>query len=322
MHHTSFSAKSSTAETDDVLPWQDKYRPATLKQVVGQDETLSVLKTFMIHRKFPHLLFHGPPGTGKTSTILALARQLYGDAGMSQMVLELNASDDRSVHNVQTRIKAFASTRPIFKVPLRESPYNMFKLVILDEADTMDHTAQMALRRIIEDYAAFTRFCIITNNIHRLLPALISRCARLRFPPLRPSAIRTLLLQVATTENIQVRPEALEYLSTTSHGDMRQALAVLQECHLNKTSQQASTSNLPAQGVITVETIREYTHTPLSSDISVIIEGAKGDNYNRCIISINQIKSETGLILADLLTAVSARLQHAQAQKKFRVRHW
>lgn len=211
----------------------------------------------------------------------------------------------------------------------------MFKLVILDEADTMDHTAQMALRRIIEDYAAFTRFCIITNNIHRLLPALISRCARLRFPPLRPSAIRTLLLQVATTENIQVRPEALEYLSTTSHGDMRQALAVLQECHLNstfwsddestttisrikflmmasETSQQASTSNLPAQGVITVETIREYTHTPLSSDISVIIEGAKGDNYNRCIISINQIKSETGLILADLLTAVSARLQHAQ----------
>ncbi|KAK9556693.1 Subunit of heteropentameric Replication factor C (RF-C) [Aspergillus fumigatus] len=93
---------------------------------------------------------------------------------------------------------------------------------------------------------------------------------------------------------------------------MRQALAVLQECHLNKTSQQASTSNLPAQGVITVETIQEYTHTPLSSDISVIIEGAKGDNYNRCIISINQIKSETGLILADLLTAISARLQHAQ----------
>lgn len=80
----------------------------------------------------------------------------------------------------------------------------------------------------------------------------------------------------------------------------------------SETSQQASTSNLPAQGVITVETIQKYTHTPLSSDISVIIEGAKGDNYNRCIISINQIKSETGLILADLLTAISARLQHAQ----------
>ncbi|OJJ65587.1 hypothetical protein ASPBRDRAFT_60402 [Aspergillus brasiliensis CBS 101740] len=269
----------------------------------------------MIHRKFPHLLFHGPPGTGKTSTILAPARQLYGDASMSQMVLELNASDDRSAHDVQTRIKTFASTRPIFtKVP---SPgcrsFNMFKLVILDEADTMDHTAQLALRRIIEDYAAFTRFCIITNNIYKLSPALISRCARLRFPPLRPSRIRTLISQVATTENIQVRPEALEYLSTVSHGDMRQALAVLQECHLSstfwplilmmapETSQQTSTSSLPAEGVITVP-----------SDISLIIEGARGDNYSRCMVSINKIKSGKDLNVADLLTALASRLQDAQ----------
>ncbi|RHZ73298.1 hypothetical protein CDV55_101870 [Aspergillus turcosus] len=173
----------------------------------------------------------------------------------------------------------------------------------------MEHTAQMALRRIIEDYAAFTRFCIITNNIYKLSPALISRCARLRFPPLHPSAIHTLISQVATLEHVQIRPEALEYLSTVSHGDMRQALAVLQECHLSK---QASTSTIPAEAMITTETIHEYTHTPLPSDISLIIDEARANSCSRCILSINKIKSENGLNLADILTALATRLQHAQ----------
>lgn len=96
------------------------------------------VRTFIASNRIPHLLFYGPPGTGKTSTILAVAREIYGK-NFKNMVLELNASDERGIDVVRDQIKTFASTRQMFS--------KGFKLVILDEADMMTNTAQNALRR-------------------------------------------------------------------------------------------------------------------------------------------------------------------------------
>merc|ERR1712096_489776 len=152
---------------DQGLPWVEKYRPSSLEEVVSQDNIVQTLERLVASEKLPHLLFYGPPGTGKTSTILAIAKKMYGQ-NLSQMVLQLNASDDRGIDVVRNQIKEFSSTRMVFS--------SAHKLIILDEADAMTSDAQMALRRVIEKYTKNVRFCIICNYVSKIIPALQSRC--------------------------------------------------------------------------------------------------------------------------------------------------
>jgi replication factor C subunit 3/5 len=151
------------------------------------------------------------------------------------MVLELNASDDRGIDVVREQIKTFASTKQIFTMaPTSTSStpsIGQYKLIILDEADAMTATAQMALRRIMEKYTANTRFCIIANYTHKLSPALLSRCTRFRFSPLKDIDIRVLVDKVIDEENVNITPAATDALVKLSKGDMRRALNVLQACH-------------------------------------------------------------------------------------------
>jgi len=149
------------------------------------------------------------------------------------MVLELNASDDRGIDVVREQIKTFASTKQIFSLSgaAARSGISGFKLIILDEADAMTNTAQMALRRIMEKYTSNTRFCIIANYSHKLSPALLSRCTRFRFSPLKEQDIRVLVDKVIEEENVKILPEATDSLVRLSKGDMRRALNVLQACH-------------------------------------------------------------------------------------------
>lgn len=155
---------------------------------------------------------------------------------MRQMVLELNASDDRGIDVVREQIKTFASTKQIFSMNAASASNQTtsmatYKLIILDEADAMTSTAQMALRRIMEKYTANTRFCVIANYTHKLSPALLSRCTRFRFSPLKEADIRVLVDKVITEENVQITPDATDALVKLSKGDMRRALNVLQACH-------------------------------------------------------------------------------------------
>ena len=124
------------------MPWVEKYRPATLDDLVAHADIIAVLHKLIATNKLPHLLFYGPPGTGKTSTILAAARQMYGAKAFGAMVLELNASDERGIDVVRDQIKEFAGTKRLFSSGV--------KLVVLDEADAMTQDAQAALRRVVE----------------------------------------------------------------------------------------------------------------------------------------------------------------------------
>lgn len=110
-----------------------------------------------------------------------------------------------------------------------------YKLIILDEADAMTSVAQMALRRIMEKYTANTRFCIIANYTHKLSPALLSRCTRFRFSPLKEPDIRRIVDLVIEKEDVMIQQDAVESLVRLSKGDMRRALNVLQACHASST---------------------------------------------------------------------------------------
>ena len=171
--------------------------------------------------RLPHLLFYGPPGTGKTTTILALARKLYGPSFQS-MVLELNASDDRGIDVVREQIKSFAGTRKLFSTGV--------KLIVLDEADNMTGDAQFALRRVIEKYTRNTRFCLICNYVSKIIPALQSRCTRFRFAPLRVADMEARMRYVVDCEGLSARvaDDGIKAILRLAGGDMRKVLNVLQ----------------------------------------------------------------------------------------------
>lgn len=207
-------------------PWVEKYRPKSVKDVVHHERLKQVLKGAEKTGDLPHLLFHGPPGTGKTSTILALSRTLFGEANLKERVLELNASDERGLDVVRDKIKTFS------KVSL-SSHENCpsFKLVILDEADTMTADAQSALRRTMETHSVMTRFCLVCNYVSKIIAPLASRCAKFRFSTLTSESMKGRLLYICEREHIifqRCSRDVLDAIFKSSRGDMRSAVNLLQ----------------------------------------------------------------------------------------------
>ncbi|KAG8900323.1 hypothetical protein FRB99_006111 [Tulasnella sp. 403] len=209
-------------------PWVEKYRPKTIDEISSQEHTVKVLRRALTSTNLPHMLFYGPPGTGKTSTILALARQLFGPENFRSRVLELNASDERGISVVRDKIKTFAKQTPRAIEKDSRYPCPPFKIVILDEADSMTQDAQGALRRTMETYARITRFCLVCNYVTRIIEPIASRCSKFRFKPLDIASSRVRLIHIATEENIDISPEVVDKLIETSSGDLRRAITYMQ----------------------------------------------------------------------------------------------
>lgn len=176
------------------------------------------------------MLFYGPPGTGKTSTILALAKELYGPEFVKQRVLELNASDERGISIVREKVKDFARMQLTNPPPGYKSRYPCppFKIIILDEADSMTQDAQSALRRTMETYSKITRFCLICNYVTRIIDPLASRCSKFRFKSLDQGNAKKRLEEIAEKEGVQLEEGAVDALIRCSEGDLRKAITFLQ----------------------------------------------------------------------------------------------
>lgn len=176
------------------------------------------------------MLFYGPPGTGKTSTILALAKELYGPQLFKTRVLELNASDERGISIVREKVKDFARMQLSNPPPGYEDKYPCppYKIIILDEADSMTQDAQSALRRTMETYSKITRFCLICNYVTRIIDPLASRCSKFRFKPLDQGNAKKRLEDIAENEDVKLEAGAVETLIKSSEGDLRKAITFLQ----------------------------------------------------------------------------------------------
>jgi replication factor C subunit 2/4 len=176
------------------------------------------------------MLFYGPPGTGKTSTVLALAKQLYGPEMIKSRVLELNASDERGISIVRDKVKNFARTQLIQPTAAYKQKYPCppFKIIILDEADSMTQDAQSALRRTMETYSKITRFCLICNYVTRIIDPLASRCSKFRFKSLDEGNAKQRLEDIAKIEAVPLADGAVDSLISCSGGDLRKAITYLQ----------------------------------------------------------------------------------------------
>jgi replication factor C small subunit len=198
--------------------WIEKYRPERLSEVVGQDAITERLQSYVDRDDLPNLLFAGEAGVGKTTSALAIARELYGE-DWRENFLELNASDDRGIDVVRERIKEFA--RASF------GGYD-HRLIFLDEADSLTDDAQSALRRTMEQFSNNVRFILSCNYSSRIIDPIQSRCAVFRFSPVPDEAMADYVRTIAETEGIELTDDGVAALVYAADGDMRKAINGLQ----------------------------------------------------------------------------------------------
>ncbi len=281
-------------KTEVKLPWVEKYRPNKLDNVISHDHIVNTINKLIDSNKLPHMIYYGPPGSGKTTTILACAKKIY-DTNFNTMVLELNGSDDRGINVVREQIKEFAGSKQLFNSGV--------KLVILDEADSMTYDAQFALRRVIENYTYNTRFCLICNYITKIIPALQSRCTIFRFSPIKKKFILNKLKDIVEIENVKITDDAIDAISTISEGDMRKAYNILQSVHM-------SFKNIEEDNVY------DCIGDPIPSDIHNILNALITYDYVESYKYINKIKLKKGLALIDIIKYISFKITDLQLNVK------
>lgn len=200
------------------LPWVEKYRPSSLKTVIGQRLIVERLRSFVERGNFPSMIFAGSPGIGKTVCAVAMANDLYGE-NIKSAFLELNASDARGIDVIRETVKEFAKTISMAKVPI--------KIIFLDEADALTSDAQHALRRTMENFPS-TRFILSANYASKIIEPIQSRCVVFRFRPLTEEDMRTYIKRIVDAESLQLDEKAVEALIYVGDGDMRRLTNVLQ----------------------------------------------------------------------------------------------
>lgn len=209
------------------IPWIEKYRPQILNDVVQNDDLLHLFKNSIKTRNIPHMLFYGPPGTGKTSSILAIGRELFREH-FSERMVEFNASDDRGINAVRDKI-TYEAKKFVAEII---TPDNIiippYKIIILDEADSMTDEAQDALRVVIEEYSQVTRFCFICNYISKITDAIKSRCSHVYFKKLPIECMISKLKEISQKESMDLSTKILNKIILISNGDMRKAVIMLQ----------------------------------------------------------------------------------------------
>ncbi|CAD7928768.1 unnamed protein product [Amoebophrya sp. A120] len=221
---SSSSASSSTASMNTI--WLEKHRPQTLDDIVGNQDFIHQLD--VIRRdpsRMTNFMLCGPPGVGKTTCIHALAKQTLGEEMYKTAVLEMNASDERGIDVVRDTIHSFARTK------YNNLPPGCSKIVILDEVDSMTTSAQQALRVIMEEYGMHTKFALACNISSKVIEALQSRCAILRFGKVKESEVEARLRKIIALEKVECTDDGVKALSFIANGDLRIGINGLQSAH-------------------------------------------------------------------------------------------
>ncbi|MCU0859907.1 MAG: replication factor C small subunit [Thermoplasmata archaeon] len=281
---------------DDV--WVEKYRPRKLSDVIGQKAIVERLHAYVRTRSMPHMLFAGPAGCGKTTSAIALAKELYGDQWRDNLI-ELNASDERGIDIVRGKIKDFARAASIG----REN----FKIIFLDEADSLTSDAQAALRRTMERYTQTCRFVLSCNYSSKIIEPIQSRCAVFRFRPLSEADVRTYLTRVSSAEGLEFTEDGLTSVISLSGGDLRKATNILQVvATLGKR--------------IDAETVFEATENIRPAEISEMLTIALKGNFTAARAKLDEMTVRHGLSGEDIVQAIHKAVIDLPIDEETRIR--
>ena len=202
--------------------WVEKYRPKNIDDIVLDHLNKQILKNIIETSYFPNLLFYGPPGTGKTTTIINLINSYQNKNGVKNkdLIIHLNASDERGIDIIRNQINFFVNSKPLFN--------NGTKFVILDEVDYMTKNAQQALRYLLQNYTSNVRFCLICNYISKIDEGLQNEFIRLRFNQLPKEEIITFLNNISLYEGLNLSQKTLSSIQKLYKSDIRSMINFIQ----------------------------------------------------------------------------------------------
>jgi replication factor C small subunit len=265
--------------------WTERHRPSTLDDVIGQDENVNRLKKWVDDPSCPNLLLAGPAGVGKTASVVAFAKDKYGDEWNSNLI-EMNASDERGIDVVRNQIKKFA----------RESPsgdYD-FKIIFLDEVDHLTKDAQAALRRTMEQFLDNTRFFLSCNYKNKIIDPIQSRCNVLPYNRLDDEKIEKLLVRICDEEGIEYDITDLAQIVEYVEGDARRAVLSLQ----------SSTQD----GVLDEELLdlmgNQIDRSDIEGILSEVVRGNMDDAHSTIIYDIIPNTVDYGKLLSTTMRVV------------------
>lgn len=281
-----------TRNISKLLPWSEKYRPEQINNIIYHEKITSSIIKYMDDGKLPHLLFYGPAGSGKTSTILTIAKHYYKE-DFYNMIMIFNASEERGIETVRNRVKQFVTTNGLPENP--STP--RFKLIILDEIDAMTEDAQATLRKVIENYVVNVRFCFICNYLKKINPAIQSRCIIFRFKPITSNYMYSYIENISEKENFQINSDAINLVISHSNGDMRKLLNILQSIYMY--------TNINNDKTIINDTIvSKILSCPTKNNILNILTFIQHNNFKDSYIFINNIVSSQGIFLPELINCI------------------
>jgi DNA polymerase III delta prime subunit len=204
------------------IPFVEKYRPNTFNKIILEPLNKQIFINIIETGNFPNLLFYGPPGTGKTTTIINLIN-MYQEKYKQQnkeLVIHLNASDERGIDTIRNQINLFVNSKTMF--------IKGIKFVILDEVDYMTKNAQQALRYILQNFSSSVRFCLICNYISRIDECLQNEFIRLRFNQLPENDIIKFLNNISVCENLNLSEKSLQMIQQLYKSDIRSMINFMQ----------------------------------------------------------------------------------------------
>ena len=201
-------------------PWVEKYRPNTFEDIVLDPLNKKILENIIKMEHFPNLLFYGPPGTGKTTSIINLIKSYQDKCNRKNLMIHLNASDERGIDIIRNQINTFVNSKSLFN--------DGMKFVILDEVDYMTKNAQIALRYLLQDYKSNVRFCLICNYISRIDEALQNEFVRLRFNQLPENEIIHFLNIINEKEKLNYKPDTIQLIQKLFNSDIRSMINYMQ----------------------------------------------------------------------------------------------
>jgi replication factor C subunit 2/4 len=264
------------------IPWIEKYRPTILEEILIEPFIKDKINKILLNNSIPNMIITGEPGTGKTSTILFLAKEIYKN-NYNDNVLELNASDDRGLLIINNKIYPFC------KKKILQSDV-CHKLVILDEADSITSKAQNVLSNIISEFRSNTRFVFICNDCSQIIESIQSRCMIIKYPKINQQNLQYKIEHICKNENIKYDLDSINILLFVSDYDIRQAINNL-ECIYHSLNE------------LTEENIYKIIDKPKLYYITDILNECYNKNFSNAIKIVSKLYNK-GYTPNDILLTI------------------